>query len=255
MNNAQKVSLTRTLNEHTIRRSQELIDLLGAGLPCSVVKVEGSIVTVKFEVKAEPFTLPQVKMPLAGSEYVRLPIQEGCKGVALSASARLGGMSGLGEGVADLTQPANLSAMVFFPIGNTGFGAPKDPKKIELYGPDGAIIRNGNDTAKGEFNNDGFVLEFGNAKLQATASGIIMSFSGNSITVSAAGISFQGPIIGIVAGGGGIVDFGANSLKTTGGIQANNVVASAEVAAGSIGLVSHHHTAPSGGGPTTPSQP
>lgn len=76
-----------------------------------------------------------------GPEYVRYPIVVGCKGVVFPADAYLGGVSGIGGGTADLALPANLSALVFFPVGNSGWAASEAPTKLVLYGPDGAIIR------------------------------------------------------------------------------------------------------------------
>lgn len=117
MSIAQKVHFVRSQNRFAERKIADALQLVGKFLPASVVSVSGPIVTVKFEISSS-FTLPQVTMPVAGSEYVRLPIQPGCKGMVISADARLGAMSGLATGTADLSQPANLSALVFVPLGN-----------------------------------------------------------------------------------------------------------------------------------------
>lgn len=146
--NALKTPLGQSLNRFGQKKAQDAIALLGRALPASVVHVTGSIVTVKFEVTATPFTIPNVTCPLFGPEYIRYPIQVGDKGVCFPSDVYLGGMSGLGGGVADLTQRAPLAALVFFPIGNKTWTAPDDPNKVVIYGPDGVIIRSLNGVHK-----------------------------------------------------------------------------------------------------------
>lgn len=137
-----KKPLGQSLNDLSTRRAEDAIQLLGKALPASIVAVNkpGTIVTVKFELGAIPFTLPQVRMPVLTSEYIRAPLQVGCRGFVIPADAYLGGMSGLGGGVADLTQQSNLGALVFAPIGNMAFqdvGA----HVATIYGPGGVTIR------------------------------------------------------------------------------------------------------------------
>lgn len=139
--NAQKTFLGRGLNRMAEARARGAIALTGQSLPASVVAVEGSIVTVSFNLGNIPYTLPNVTIPLAGPEYIRYPTQVGDKGLCIAADAYLGGVSGLGGGTANLALHANLSCLLFVPLGNKGWSAPTDPNKIELYGPDGAILR------------------------------------------------------------------------------------------------------------------
>jgi len=117
----------------------DAMQLTGKSLPCHVVSVSGAIVTVAFDI-ASDFTLPNVKIPLFGPEYVRYPIQDGDKGAVIAFDARLGGNSGLGSGVADLSQPANLTALVFLPFGNTEW-EDVDPDAVTVYGPNGVVLR------------------------------------------------------------------------------------------------------------------
>lgn len=147
VSNAQKTPFARSLNRFAEQKAAEAIQLTGRALPCSVVSVSGSIVTVKFEVDSKPFTLPNVTVPVGTPEYVRLPIQAGDKGVVLSSDAYLGGVSGLGGGTADLSIRANLSCLVFFPISNKGWSAAVDANALCLYGPDGTIIYSTDKTA------------------------------------------------------------------------------------------------------------
>lgn len=97
--------------------------------------------TVKFELANVPFTLPEITVPVVGSEYVRLPIQFGMKGFVIAANAYLGGVSGLGGGAADLTGRPNLANLAFVPIGNRDWSATLNPNALDLYGPEGVILR------------------------------------------------------------------------------------------------------------------
>lgn len=140
--NSQKLWLGGSANRVAQRHVNDAIAQLGYALPCSVVSVAGSIVTVKFEVNASPFTLPQITVPVFGPEYIRYPIQAGCQGVCYPASVGIGNVTGLGPAAAPrMTRPGNLSALVFFPVGNKNFSPTDDPNALVLYGPDGVIIR------------------------------------------------------------------------------------------------------------------
>lgn len=145
--NAQKTPIARTLNEFAEQKALSVMARLGRSLPASVVRRQGGIVTVKFELTATPYTLPNVTMPMIGSEYVRLPIQPGCLGWVIPADAYLGGVSGLGGGTATLAPVANLSALVWSPLGNKNWSASEDDDALVLYGPDGTIIRSQDSTA------------------------------------------------------------------------------------------------------------
>jgi hypothetical protein len=144
--NVQKTPLVDTLNSFAAAKAQEAINILGKALPASVVSIPVAgvpIVTVKFEVNDPTFTtLPNVTVPVLGSEYIRVPLQTNppTKGVVFSIDAYLGGISGLGGGVADLTQRGNLSTLIFAPVGNTAFKA-VDGNTLTLYGaPNGGTV-------------------------------------------------------------------------------------------------------------------
>ncbi len=143
--NYQKVPLARTLNVFAEKKVRGAMALLGNVLPAQVVAVSNSIVTVRFLLAAtanSPYTLPNVTIPINGPEYVRMPTQVGDKGIVIPSDVYLGGVSGLGGGTADLSLQANLSSLVFFPIGNKNFSATDDPNSVVIYGPNGAILRN-----------------------------------------------------------------------------------------------------------------
>lgn len=137
--NEQKAPFGRTINKWGTKLVSDHLQLVGKSLPCSVVSVDGAIITVNFEVSSG-FTLPQIAVPLFGPEYIRYPIQAGDKGVVFSADARIGAMCGLSTGTADLSQPANLSALVFFPIGNKSWPT-VDPESVTIYGQNGVVLR------------------------------------------------------------------------------------------------------------------
>ena len=173
--NEQKTHFRQTINQAAINRAADEVRRQGKSLPCSVVSVAGAIVTVKFEVTGA-WTLPNVTIPLAGAEYVRLPIQPGCKGVARAADARLGGVTGLGTGAPDLAdEPGNLTALVFEPVGNTAFPA-VDGSTLVLYGEPNVLVQDKTGAAKGLF----------------TSNGITLSFGGHTLTLDASGFSIDG---------------------------------------------------------------
>lgn len=239
--NAQKTPLARTLNEFAAQKARAAIAQLGKALPAQVVAVMGPIVTVKFLIAAtqnSPYTLPQVTMPIVGAEYIRMPTQIGDKGVVYPADTYIGGVSGLGGGVADLSQRGNLSTLVFFPIGNKNWSASDDPNAVVIYGPDGAIIR---DMASRS------VLTIDGTEISATSNGSTLTinatgisgtgvseviFQVGSVLFSIVGgvINFGGPtnFAGQGTGPGGVIDFGTSEIKcgsvdASGNIQSNGV--------------------------------
>jgi hypothetical protein len=145
MPNPQKQPMVKTFNTWWERQAEGFNDLLSKSVPATVVSVEANcaIVTVKVEIKG--FIFPQVRCPVGSPQWDRLPIQEGDKGVLLSADFYMGGMSGIGGGTAEMIQMANLANGIWFPIGNTAFPEATDsfPKGARvIYGPDGTILTN-----------------------------------------------------------------------------------------------------------------
>lgn len=141
--NVQKTPLVSTLNRFAEGKADDANQILGKSLPCSVVTVVSSgVVVVKFEVQSSALgaTLPNVMVPVAGSEYVRLPLQVGDKGMCVTADAYLGGVSGLGGGVAGLVQQGNLAALAFAPLGNKSWAPTPSPTAVVLYGVKGGGV-------------------------------------------------------------------------------------------------------------------
>ena len=174
---AQKTPFQETINKFARNKINDAFQLVGRRLPASVVSVSGSIVTVKFEVQST-FTLPHVTMPIEGSEYVRLPIQPGCKGYVQTADASLGAMSGLGAGIADLTQPANLAALVFVPIGNQDW-ASFDGDVLTMYGVDGLTLMDKVD---------------GTTSVVLTSNSLTLTAAGHSIIINSSGVTIDGKL-------------------------------------------------------------
>jgi hypothetical protein len=144
--NAQKVWIGESLNRIAYEKANRAINLTGKALPCSVVSVNGPIVTVNFLVNSTPNTIPNLSLPMFGPQYIRYPTQVGDLGVVFPCDVAIGVVSGLGNtATPTLGLPGNLQSLVFFPIGNANWSVTDDPNAVVIYGPDGVIIR---DTAK-----------------------------------------------------------------------------------------------------------
>lgn len=176
MANEQKLPLTRTLPVFIDKRIRNWVARNGKGMPGYVKAVSGAIVTINFDVKDT--LLPLVKMPLAGPEYIRFPIQVGDKGVAIPVDSYTGGVSGLGLPVPandDIPQ-GNLTTLVWFPIGNKNWSS-VDPNAVTIYGPNGVVVRDTTNAASIDVN---------------PTSGITLSFGGHSIVINSSGVSIDG---------------------------------------------------------------
>jgi len=133
--NSQKTPLAQSLNRFAEAKSQDAVQALGKGLPCTVASVDGpGIVTVNFAVSSTPAPLPKMQMPVSKTPYISYPIQVGDVGVALAADLRTGGLTGLGGGTPSLQDTVgNLSALTFFWLGKKDQSF-IDPDALELYG-------------------------------------------------------------------------------------------------------------------------
>lgn len=172
---SQKLPLTRSLRKGMTNVALDTSDKEPKEYPCTVVAVNQPFVTVKFDVTGV-MTQP-VEMPVAMSAYVRLPIQIGDKGMAVSGTASLAALTGLGVGTADTVQQANLSNLVFVPISGKYF-AVVDGTILFLSGPGGVTIR---DTAN-------------TTQIELIPGVITLSAGGHSITIDATGITLDGTL-------------------------------------------------------------
>jgi hypothetical protein len=181
-NNFDKLWLQKTNNQVGISRAKQVIQSTGRALPCSVVAVNGSIVTVKFEVNASPLTLPNITIPKAESPWIRMPTQVGDKGFTVPCDVFLGGISGLGSGTATLAPVGNLAALVFVPVSNANSG-PVDQNAAQIQGPNGAIIQTTTGTtSKAVLNQSGTTVTYGSNTATVNGSGIALNASQIDLT-------------------------------------------------------------------------
>lgn len=151
----------------------------GQSWPCHVVEINGAIVTVAFDISSD-FTLPQVTCAVAESFYVLLPIQVGDKGMVVPATARLGGVTGLGAGLAPLTAPTNLGGLVFVPLGHVSWTLP-DANAVIVQGPNGVIARTIDGTATVTINETEISLNWSGNTVVLNNAGITLTAEQNTI--------------------------------------------------------------------------
>ena len=186
----QKIPLARTLPLAIKSGAVDEIGQLGLALPGRVVAVSGAIITVAFNVSGA--TIPQVQMPLAGSEYVRLPIQIGDLGVAIPASVLTGQESGLGGDAATLYQRGNLSSLMWVPLGSKSWPA-VNADYVVLYGPSGCQLQDESGAVVATFDKTaGVSMTFGSGSITMNGSGITLAFGGKSIVINASGVTIDG---------------------------------------------------------------
>lgn len=217
--NAQKIPLARALNQFSENKIADAASLVGKSLPCSLVSVEGWIATVNFELTNIPYTLPTVQAPVASSNYIYLPLQTGDLGRVSASDAYMGGVSGLGGGTADLSLQANLSTLVFEPVGNNAW-TPSDPYKIEAWGPHGFIVRDKNSQA----------TVIGDTVAQT----LTLAYGAASIVLSASGIALNG------------------NVTITGALTATGAITAGYGGADQVGLQTHTHPTAATGSPSSP---
>ena len=161
MSSAQKTPFAVSMNNFAEQKISAYEQILGQVYPCSVIEVNevNAIVTVNFEVDNQGlFTLPQVTCPIIGSKYIRIPVQVGDTGICISASTKIGNITGLGSGLPTLTPASNLGALVFVPIGNANWQI-TDLNSIVLFSPNGdSIVTIGNDQIKLAFQDKNIII-------------------------------------------------------------------------------------------------
>ncbi len=191
--NYSKLWIQKTLNEAAINRVNEIIQSTGNALPCSVIGVSGSIVTIQFQVDAAPWTLPNITIPKAESPWIRMPTQIGDLGMTIPADVYLGAISGLGITVPKIdVRPGNLSALVFVPISNKN-SPPIDQNAAQIEGPNGAIIRTTQGTTSSiVVNQNGTTVTYGSVTIVVTSSGVTMTVGSDSIALTSSGITLNG---------------------------------------------------------------
>jgi hypothetical protein len=238
--NYAKLWVQQSTNQLAINRAQQAILNLGRALPCRVVAVSGAIVTVAFEVNAAPFTLPNITIPKAESNWIRMPTQVGDFGMTMPSDAYLGGVSGLGGGVATLSRPSNLSALVFVPVSNKN-SPPIDQDAAQIQGPNGVINR----TTSGI-----------PSSVVTNTSGTTVTFGTNTVVVNETEIALNfGPTTSLVLNEAGITMTSNGQTFTWGGTAATSTlpINAPDVILPNGSVNGHVHSDPQGGtvGPMT----
>ena len=176
-NSAQTTPFARTLTQFTEGKFKILDDLKGQQLPCSVVAVKNAIVTVKIEVQSK-ITFPQITVPQAISRYARPPTQVGDKGFLTAADVYLGGVTGLGGGVANYPkEESNLTTLVFVPLSSTDTSKfpVVDPNAYHITGPNGAVIQDDSNASNITLTPTSITLTQGSASVTITGGQILIS--------------------------------------------------------------------------------
>lgn len=182
MSISQRLNFAKSMNNFAEVKIAEAMELVGKILPATVVSQSGKMITVSFSLTNIPFTLPHVTIPLFGPEYVRYPMQPGDRGIVIPADTYIGGMSGLGGGVADLTQPTNLSALVYLPISNTEW-QDVDGQVVTVYGPEGVTLRDSGSNTTFLLKPDSIAISTPDS-FTVTVGGTVFSLTGSKWSLS-----------------------------------------------------------------------
>lgn len=177
-----KLNFASSMNRFTERKIENALQKSGKVLPASVVKQTGNMITVSFELRDIPYVLPQVTIPLFGPQYIRYPMQPGDKGIVIPADTYIGGVSGQGGGIADMTPPANLSALVFLPISNTEWQG-VDGQVVTVYGPEGVTLRDSGSNTTFLLKPDSIAISTPDS-FTVTVGGTVFSLTGSEWSLS-----------------------------------------------------------------------
>lgn len=169
-----KLWLSQSLNQVGIARARDAIKQIGAGLPCRVVVVTGSLVTVAFEVDAAPWTLPQITIPKLESQWIRSPTQIGDYGLTVPANAFLTAISGQGGGMPGLQRPGNLGALAWLPVASKAFPA-VNQNAAYVAGPVGAVVATADGATSITVSETGVVIVTAGKTWSFTAAGFTMA--------------------------------------------------------------------------------
>lgn len=216
----------------------DVMQLMGKSLPCHVISAAGPLITVAFDLSPSVWTLPQITVPLFGPEYVRYPIQVNDKGYVCAVDCPVGFTSGQASSPPDLSQPGNLEALYFMPIGNAKWQT-VDGQAVVIYGPNGVTLR---DT------NSGALIVLHPSEITITIGSCITTINSSSITMSAPStITLQAPQI--------VLDGELTQGTEEGGYPATlqgPVTVVHEVTAAGIPLSTHLHSDAGGSGDSGP---
>lgn len=228
----QKLPFGQIMGGFTHDQAESSIKNKGRAWPCYVVSVDGAIVTVKFEIQTNE-TIPEVTIPVFGPEYIRYPIQVGDKGFAIPADISLRNMSGLGVGIPDFTNPGNLTALVFMPIGNKNW-FDVNGQYLVMYGPEGVVLSTKNM----------------DCTLTLNSSGITINLNGGNLTINNGNTTMNGNLTvnGLITGTQGFnISGGSTTAQVTGNVAITGTLSNNGKLVGST----HTHGGVQTGGGTT----
>ena len=181
--NALKTPFVYSQNKHAIRKIENALAMEGQQLPVSVVAVNNAIVTVSFLITRSP-PLPNVTIPQAMSIYSRPPTQADDLGIVVSADTYIGGISGLGGGIASMVQRANLAALVYLPVSSEEWAAVR-AGTYNIWGPQGVDLSD---------NTTGSTISLRPNSITITNHDSVQIASGtNQVTVTPTGITMTLP--------------------------------------------------------------
>ena len=192
MDNYGKLWIQQSLNPVSTVRAREEIDQDGQGLTCHVIAVSGALVTVAFDV-ISPWTIPQITIPKDEGPYFRNPTQVGDIGLAVPSGIYIGGLSGLGGGIADMVRRGNLSSLRFRTISSKGSPPPNQTQAI-AQGPGGFLGQTLDGTSSVNVTGSGTVVTIGSTTVTVTSSEIVLTAGGNSVTVNSSGVAISGTL-------------------------------------------------------------
>jgi hypothetical protein len=186
---------TRALIDNALQQN-------GFSLPCHVVKVDGAMITVAFDVQSI-YSLPQVTVPLFGPEYVRYPIKDGDLGVLIPIDTSIGFTAGTAPRPPNLSpysQAGGLEGLFFMPTGNKNW-VPVDPNQVTVYAPNGVTLRDTNSGAVIVLHPTQITITVGSCTITMDSSTITMT-APSKITLAAPQIELDGQMTqGTTAGG------------------------------------------------------
>lgn len=163
-------------NKLAINRALDAMNGNGLALPCRVVSVSGSIVTVTFLVQ-NAGALPNVTIPKAESPYFRMPTQVGDTGIAMSADTILSNISGLGSSVPDFNRNyGNLSRLFFVPISNNS-SPPTNQTQAIAESADGVLLQTSDKSVSLSLSSTGITISVGGTTWTFSSSGLTLSNS------------------------------------------------------------------------------
>ena len=237
----QKIPFGLAISSFTASQSASAVQSQGRAWPCYVTKVEGSIVTVKFDILTED-ALPEVTIPVFGPEYIRYPIQLGDKGFVVPADVSLRNMSGLGlaDTPPDFSNPGNLTALVFLPMGNKNWSA-VDGNALVMYGPNGCVIR---DTGSG------CVITLTPSGVTTVVGSTTIEVVGSKVTMTTPEVIINGKLTvhGLITGDQGFnITGGATTAQVTGNV---NIVGTLTNNGKLVGSTHQHSGVTTGSGTT-----